>query len=436
MKSMKYALSIVLGFAVFASLVATPAGATGRASDDRQERSYEITFTNLSGQPMTPPVLAVHNKTADIFEVGEGAIEPVREIAENGNITPLVELASGLSDVTAAAVAGAGPLFTGESVTVTVDTDRSWRRLSVVSMVVCTNDGFTGLDSVRIPWFVGDSATFYGQAYDAGTEQNIEDPDYWVPPCGGNGENLKQAESGVITMHPGLSGFGDLDFESGQNMLKVDVTRVERDVPAPTPEPEPEPTPGPARVYELTFTNHSGQPMTPPVVAIHNKRADIFEVGEGAIDEVREIAENGNITPLVELASGARNVAAAAVAGDGPLLPGESVTITVDSDETWRRLSVVAMVVCTNDGFTGFDSVRIPWNLGDSAEFAAVAYDAGTEQNILDPDYWVPPCGGNGENLKQAESGVITKHPGQSGFGAMDFAEGDELLTLSVTRVG
>ena len=436
MKSLKYALSIVLGFAVFASLVATPAGATSRAEDNRQERRYELTFTNLSGQPMTPPVVAIHNKTTDVFEVGEGASEPVREIAENGNIDPLVAAAGANPDVTAAAVAGDGPLFPGESVTITVDTDRSWRRLSVVSMVVCTNDGFTGFDSVRIPWFVGDSASFTATAYDAGTEINIEDPDYWVPPCGGSGENLKQAESGVITAHPGLSGFGDLDFAAGQDMLRVDVTRVERDAPAPDPEPTPDPDPAPARIYELTFTNHSGQPMTPPVVAIHNKTTDVFEVGEGASEPVREIAENGNIGPLVEAAGSDRDVAAAAVAGDGPLLPGESVTITVESAETWRRLSVVSMVVCTNDGFTGFDSVRIPWNLGETADFSAVAYDAGTEQNILDPDYWVPPCGGSGENLKQAESGVITKHPGQSGFGAMDFAEGDELLTLSVTRVG
>jgi len=86
MKSLKYALSIVLGFAVFASLVATPAGATGRAEDNRQERRYELTFTNLSGQPMTPPVVAIHNKRADVFEVGEGASEPVRALGDRADL--------------------------------------------------------------------------------------------------------------------------------------------------------------------------------------------------------------------------------------------------------------------------------------------------------------------------------------------------------------
>ena len=72
----------------------------------------------------------------------------------------------------------------------------------------------------------GRTVTVEPRTYDAGTEQNIEDPDWWVPPCGGNGENLHTAEDGVITAHPGLSGFDALDFAAGERLLSVEITRV------------------------------------------------------------------------------------------------------------------------------------------------------------------------------------------------------------------
>ena len=47
----------------------------------------KITITNLTtGQPLTPPVIAIHNSRADVFEVGEPASEGVRQIAENAGV--------------------------------------------------------------------------------------------------------------------------------------------------------------------------------------------------------------------------------------------------------------------------------------------------------------------------------------------------------------
>ena len=59
---MKAILASVLGLAVFASLLTAPAGAQGVADDAVQlqngpGRSYEVTITNVSGQPVTPPVV-------------------------------------------------------------------------------------------------------------------------------------------------------------------------------------------------------------------------------------------------------------------------------------------------------------------------------------------------------------------------------------------
>lgn len=193
-----------------------------------------------------------------------------------------------------------------------------------------------------------------------------------------------------------------------------------------------------SRTYRITFTSLTeGQPLTPPVVALHRPNASLYTVGDAASVGVQEIAENGNIGPLAETAPTVRGVTAAAVAGDGPLFPGDAVTIEVTA-AAGSRLSFVSMVVCTNDGFTGLDTVKLPNKLGAEATFEAVAYDAGTEQNIEDPAYWVPPCSGGEftDNLHRDEGGVITMHPGLSGFDAIDFGAGDAMVQVDVERIG
>lgn len=194
----------------------------------------------------------------------------------------------------------------------------------------------------------------------------------------------------------------------------------------------------------ITFRNLAeNQPMTPPVVALHTAQGDsggirLFEVGQPAIDQVREIAENGNNTPLVDVAVGqiaAGTVSDAGVAAPeegGPLLPGATSSITLMPELPDQVLSIVAMVVCTNDGFTGVDSISI-----EEGTFTAPIYDAGTETNILTLDYWVPTCsdGSVTDNFTDTEGGVITAHPGQSGSenAAFDFEAGSEFLEITVT---
>jgi len=205
------------------------------------------------------------------------------------------------------------------------------------------------------------------------------------------------------------------------------------------------PEPAAAGSFTITMTNTStSQPMTPPILALHNPPTGdngirLFEVGQPAIGEVVQIAEDGNNTPLVDVLTGqtGNTVSAFAVgfadpANPGPLTPGASATVTLDGGEaTGQVLSVVAMVVCTNDGFTGFDSMELP-----TAETTLTApiYDAGSETNVLTLNYWVPPCGGTG-NIGDDEGGAITAHPGQSGSENpdFDFPAGSQFLELTIT---
>jgi hypothetical protein len=217
-----------------------PAFASENASEKASDmRTYEVTITNLTGgQPLTPPAAATHRRAIDAYEVGQPASFGVKEIAENGNLDPFVMALQGSKDVSDAVVAVAGdppPLFPGASVTFEIEAGDGAQFFSFVSMLICTNDGFTGLDAVKLPNQVGASDSWDAYAYDAGTEINTEDFADIVPPCpaltgvpstdpGTGMSNPALAENGVIAMHPGIT--GDDDLIAGLHGWSGPVARV------------------------------------------------------------------------------------------------------------------------------------------------------------------------------------------------------------------
>ena len=190
-------------------------------------KTYKVTITNLTaGQPFTPPLLLTHARRTGIFTVGEAASEEIQAIAENGNTAPL-QMALADDVYVHQVVAGMAPLVPandpgqtgfGSSATFNITTHGSARSLSFASMLICTNDGFTGLDSVRLP---NHRKTVYSVAYDARTETNTEDFVDIVPPCQGligvssddpgtGMTNPNLAEDGIIIPHVGINGGVDL----------------------------------------------------------------------------------------------------------------------------------------------------------------------------------------------------------------------------------
>jgi hypothetical protein len=192
--------------------------------------TYEVTIDDLTeGQPLTPPVVATHRAATGMFTVGQPASLALKEIAENGNLAAMLAQLEADKHV-ADSVAAAAPLVPAglpgsamfdDSVTLTVTASEGAKFLSVASMLICTNDGFTGADSLRLPKRVGDAIVVRSAGYDAGTERNTEDFADIVPPCQGlvgvsSGEpgtgtsNPALAEGGVIHHHPGITGGADL----------------------------------------------------------------------------------------------------------------------------------------------------------------------------------------------------------------------------------
>ena len=180
----------------------------------------------------------------------------------------------------------------------------------------------------------------------------------------------------------------------------------------------------------VEFFNLSlSQPMTPPVVILHNAPESengirFFQIGDVVGEEIKIIAEDGDMVPLIENAesqilTGRVSAVAAAVPEEGELLlPGETVVVTLTPENPYEVLSIVAKVVCTNDGFIGVDSLKIA-DIPDGALPFAV-YDAGSETNVEMLDWWVSPCGTDTNNTDD-ENGVIAMHPGQANAENPDF---------------
>ncbi len=197
------------------------------AFGDNNEQQYKVTITNLtSGQPLTPPVLATHTRNASVFRLGEDSSAEIQAIAENGNNEPLVSALSSSFQVqqviqgTAPLVPDGNPGATPfeSSATFYINARGKARYLSIAAMLICTNDGFTGVDSIRLP---SKKKTVYAVAYDARSERNTEDFADMVPPCqpligvssddaGVGASNPLLAEEGFIIPHPGIAGGNDL----------------------------------------------------------------------------------------------------------------------------------------------------------------------------------------------------------------------------------
>lgn len=138
-----------------------------------QAQSVDIKITNLTQNlHFTPLLVTAHKSSADLFEVGTSASAPLQEMAEGGSIASLVDVVTEIGASTAANPAQGllGPAMS----TMVADLEVTGQEvLSIVGMVLPTNDGFVGLDSWRIPKYSG-TYTLYLNAYDAGTEANDE----------------------------------------------------------------------------------------------------------------------------------------------------------------------------------------------------------------------------------------------------------------------
>lgn len=168
------------------------------------------------------------------------------------------------------------------------------------------------------------------------------------------------------------------------------------------------------KTHQITITNLTrNQIFSPPIVISHDDDYELFSPGTSAEPELVALAEDGNAGPLTNLIDTLPSVFDYAVAG-AALLPGESVTLEVNTRGKFRKISAAGMLVTTNDGFFAVSGVTIQGQRGTINQ--AVAYDAGSEINSEDCAYIPgPPCGNVAHDAAEAE-GYIHIHAGIHGI--------------------
>ncbi|GAA5218157.1 spondin domain-containing protein [Corallincola platygyrae] len=215
---------------------------SGCSDDDDDEeivieplmRSYEVQVVNLTpNQPLSPVAALVHDSTIQAWMLGSPAIVPLEVMAEGGDNSQLLAI-EGLW----ASASGAGVIMPGASETMMLEFEDSVDlNLTLATMLVNTNDAFTGLNSWSIDQLaVGDSWSATTNVYDAGTEANSETAATIPGPAAG-GEGYAEARDDVdrVYVHAGVISADDGLTDSALSFshrfdnpaMKITITRIE-----------------------------------------------------------------------------------------------------------------------------------------------------------------------------------------------------------------
>lgn len=176
--------------------------------------AYEIKVTNITaGQPLSPLAAYLAGENSQAWQTGEAASEALEVLAEGGDGSALLTAQGSEYQH-----AGAAPIGPGGSETFQLSTDNmDSLQLTVATMLVNTNDAFSGLTGIDLSMLeVGETKAYRVPAYDAGTENNTELRGTIPGPAdGGEGFNaVRDDVTSVVTYHGGVVGNSDGNAQS------------------------------------------------------------------------------------------------------------------------------------------------------------------------------------------------------------------------------
>jgi hypothetical protein len=200
-----------------------------------QERTFEVTITNVTrGQIVSPPLVVAHDDSISLFTPGEAASEPLAQIAEDAVYGPMLDLLES-SDAVSGYAMGGGPLLPGASMTLELTASGDNGRISAIGMLVTTNDAFFGFETIEPPNVVLPMGgpvpfDFEANAYDAGSEANTESCEHIPgPPCGNPGVRVTDGAEGYVHVHAGVHGLADLvpaDHDWRNPVVEISIEHV------------------------------------------------------------------------------------------------------------------------------------------------------------------------------------------------------------------
>ncbi len=399
-----FVLAITCGTAIYLDR----ASIAGQASD------FQITVRNITErQPFSPPIIVVHESNAVLLPSSAERVDGLEEFAESGSQTELMEALSQRSGVKRVERFG-GNIAPQSQQTVLRVSAETGDYISVMAMLQCTNDAIVVGSAI----ISDDSSTWFGSGvvWDAGTEDNDESRS--TVPCL-EGEAVSDADiadgEGQIRRHPGIQVIGDLGAVFGWERTAMEIVIDQRGTPA-------------KRAFEVgaTLENKTkAQPITPPVVVVHDKNVDVLNYTRPReLPGIDILSEIGAGTQLMDtLASRPGVVSVTQWNVDGEIAPGESYQGNARAF-VGNTISVLGMFACTNDGYiVASAEVRGTSVNVSRASSIATVFDSGAENND-ETSETVPCLGGVEAGLSEGpgENGR-REHPGIAGTGDLSISK-------------
>lgn len=186
-------------------------------------------INNTGGSTFTPPLVSTHPSSTTLFTSGSASSVSLQMMAEGGDTSGLAADLTAVDAVVVENPNGNGLIMAGQNTTATLESNTTNDSLSIVAMILPTNDGFIALNDWKIPTEAG-TYTVQLNAYDAGTEANDEiingagapdAPGIPVDPSGNGGTGATGIASatieGFVHIHRGI--LGDMNASGGVSDL-------------------------------------------------------------------------------------------------------------------------------------------------------------------------------------------------------------------------
>jgi len=171
--------------------------------------------------------------------------------------------------------------------------------------------------------------------------------------------------------------------------------------------PEPEEI---SYTFEVTMQNiTNNQPLSPFSSVSHAMDVSLWALGETATLGLEHSAESGDNTMLLDSVTNYDNAS-----DDAPIMPGMMATIMVNTNDDNNYLSIISMLVNTNDAFTGLNQYDVSeFAIDETKSMLIPVYDAGTEGNSeLAATLPGPVSSGEGFNAMRDDVDFVSRHSG------------------------
>lgn len=375
--------------------------------------AFQLTVRNVTAQqPITPPVVVVHNATTVLLPSTAERLPGLEALAESGAQPDLIESFSERTGVKEVKRFG-GIIKPGESVTILNVNAEPGDHVSVIGMLACTNDAIA-VGSVVVTES-GAPAFSSGTVLDAGTEENDETR-ATVPCLGGEGVSAGDTHDGegTIESHPGIAGIGDLGEGYGWHGEALHLILDD-------------PGRAPREYLDVGITLHNrtnGQPITPPVVIVHDPNVNAISYTRPAeLEGIDDLSEAGINEDLIATLTGAPGVVSVSRWDTaGPIPPRTGYRGNVGAIDG-TAITVVGMFACTNDAYiVASAEVTVGDGLIHDTSGIAAVFDSGSEDN--DETVATVPCLGGADAALSEGVGENERmeHPGITGEGDLDLA--------------